>query len=206
MFRLRNAAGFTINGVVDNGAGGALGTAELFTPTGGIVQTGGLIRASRLEVTLPAGSASFGLGNAIGSLGTSSIANGLTLTNAASLALAGPVDVGIAAGGPASTTTITLTSGSLTQGVGAQLRTDSLVVSAAGGDVRLSAGGSSSPNDLAQVGTLASVTAGGVVDIRLGAPTLVAGLLRNSQRSMPRDSVKVQSRYVVLPDDSRPDG
>ena len=199
VFRLRNAAGFTINGVLDNGAGGALGTAQLFASTGGIVQIGGLVRAGRLEVTLPGGGASFGLANAIGSLGTSAVAGNYTLNNTGSLALAGPVDVGTSAGGPASTTTITLGSGSLTQGSGARLRTDALVVSAPVGDVRLNAGGSSGINDLSQVGTLAGITAGGVVDIRLGAPTLVAGLLlAGSAAGTPTGALTLEAPGITI--------
>ncbi|MDB5317270.1 MAG: filamentous hemagglutinin N-terminal protein, partial [Rhodospirillales bacterium] len=177
VFRLSNASGFTISGTLDNGAGGALGTAQLFTPNGSIIQTGGIIRANRLEITLPAGSASFGSGNAIATLGTTSIAGDLTLVNAGSLTLAGPVDVGTAAGGAASTTSLTLLSGSLTQGAGARLRADILAISALGGDVLLTAGGSNSANDLAHVGTLAGVSAGGAVNLRFGTPIFVAGLL-----------------------------
>jgi len=199
VFRLRNATGFTVTGTLDNGSGGALGVAQLFAPTGSIVQTGGIIRANRLDVTLPAGGASFGFGNAIASLGPSTIAGDFTLANTGSLALAGPLDVGSAAGGPASTTTLTLASGSLTQGAGARLRTDALVVAAPGGDVLLTAGGSNSANDLSQVTAIAGVTAGGAIQLRLGLPTLVAGLIQaGSGAGTPTGAVTLEAPGITI--------
>jgi filamentous hemagglutinin family protein len=182
---LRNAQGFDLAGLADNGGGGLLGTLRLYAASGNITQSAGQIRAQRLEVALPGGTLALGQANAIASLGPTQVAGDLTIVNGGSLVLAAPVDVGSFGGGSFGTATLTTTGGNLTQTAGARLSADRLVANALAGSVVLDGGGSTNPADLLRVADLGGGYAAQSMILRFGNAVTVTGLTQAGATSGP---------------------
>ncbi|MBR0645931.1 two-partner secretion domain-containing protein [Plastoroseomonas hellenica] len=175
---LRNAHGFDMAGLADNGAGGTLGTLRLFAASGSITQSAGPLRVTRLEAETPGGSLLLGQANGITTLGDIRVAGDLVVTNDGSLILAAPIDVGSFGGGGFGTAILTVNNGNLLQAAGARLSADQLVANALTGSVLLDGGGSTNPADLLRVGNLAGGYAAQSMVLRFGNAITVTGLVQ----------------------------
>lgn len=196
---LRNAHGFDMAGLVDNGAGGPLGTLRLFAASGSITQSAGPLRVVRLEAETPGGSLLLGQANGIASLGEIRVAGDLVVINDGSLILAAPVDVGSFGGGSFGTALLTVNSGDLLQTTGARLSADRLVANALIGSVFLDGGGSTNPADLLRVADLAGGYAAQSMVLRFGNAITVTGLVQAGATSgTPTGTLALEAPGIAI--------